>query len=346
MYLYSPSVHDKVSPPDVPDCPGSLDDAFNATPGPSKTNEETHFDREIPLSTDGSVDNQRFTTSGGVTNTPTRNAQKSKGAGKRNLIPGANKKASSVGDVGDFKTKYRATEKTKKVVVKLAKEAAMNLLKLNNTKVDGLDNEKNGFFIMYKVGGKTFTASEGIAGRQFIEDNEVRDKLIAESKSIDVQLNSPLLTSLLKSQYGSGNHTNTPKSQKRKNYNGIGAQTKKKSNKTDVRREASEDNVEESASKQKRVQKNTTEKRKQSVNNDKVSEGSKSSVTCDDDENRRLWLASMIEEAAEPHRPANSKKPIKEARQLYPFKCSDCNVKYKTQNGYMKHMKDKHDLID
>ena len=155
------------------------------------------------------------------------------------LIPGANKKASNVGDVGDFKTKYKATEKNKKLGVKLDKEVAMNLLKLNNTKVDGLENEKNGFFILYKVGTKTFTASEGIAGKEFIKDIEVRDTLIGESKSIDVQLNSPLLTSLLKSQYGSGNNTNTPKSHKRKNYNGIGVQEKKKSSQKDVRHEAS-----------------------------------------------------------------------------------------------------------
>ena len=177
MYSYSPSINDEVSPPDVPDGPGLLDDAFMATPGPSKRNEEIHFDTEMALSTAGSVNNsedrignQRFTSSGGIRNTPTRNAQKRTGAAKRNLIPGANKKASNVGDIGDFKTKYRATEKTKKVVVKLGKESAMNLLKLNNSRVDGLDNEKNGFFIMYKVGGKFFTASEGIAGREFIEE--------------------------------------------------------------------------------------------------------------------------------------------------------------------------------
>ena len=336
-----------------------LDNAFmdTPTPGPSHRNiVEINVDRDIALSASnaGSVvnspnvnRNQRFTSSGGVRSTPTRIAQKKREAGKRNLIPGANKKASGVGDVGDYKTKYRATEKTKKLVVKLAKDAAMNLLKLNNTKVDGLDNEKNGFFFMYKVGGKTFIASEGIAGKEFLEDEEVRTTLISESKSIDVQLNSPLLTSLLKSQYGSGNKQNTPKSQKRKNYNGIGAQ--KKAKQTEVRHEASEDYEAVQVSQQKRVQKSTAKKRKNTVQNDNASEGTvisaDTSITSENDENRRRWLASMIDEATEPQRPANSKRPRKDARQLFPFKCSECNAKYKTKNGFTKHMKDKH-LID
>ena len=71
----------------------------------------------------------------------------------------------------------------------------LSCLKLNNTKVDGLDNEKNGFFFMYKVGGKTFVASEGIAGKEFLEDEEVRTTIISESKSIDIELNSSLLAS-------------------------------------------------------------------------------------------------------------------------------------------------------
>ena len=91
--------------------------------------------------------------------------------------------------------------------------------------------------------------------------------------------------------------------------------------------------------------KNTGEKRKRLFNNDKVSEGSETNVSCDDDETKRRWLASMIEEAAEPERPKNSKKPKKDARQSFPFKCSECNAKYKTENGFVKHMKDKH-LID
>ena len=53
----------------------------------------------------------------------------------------------------------------------------------------------------------------------------------------------------------------------------------------------------------------------------------------------------MIDEATEPQRLTNSKRPRKEARQLFPFKCSECNAKYKTKNGFTKHMKDKH-LID
>ena len=61
------------------------------------------------------------------------------------------------------------------------------------------------------------------------------------------------------------------------------------------------------------------------------------------DENR--WLEEMIQEETEPIRPSNSKKPIKEARQLFPFKCSECTAKYKTKTGYTKHLRDKHGLI-
>ena len=60
MYSYSPSVNNEVPPPDVPDCPGSndlFDDAFMATPGPSKTNEETQFDRDMAGSNAGSLIN-------------------------------------------------------------------------------------------------------------------------------------------------------------------------------------------------------------------------------------------------------------------------------------------------
>ena len=70
------------------------------------------------------------------------------------------------------------------------------------------------------------------------------------------------LTSLLKSQYGSTNKQNTPKSHKRKNYNGIGAQAKKKAKQTEVRHEASEDDEDVQVSNQRRGQKSTAEKRK------------------------------------------------------------------------------------
>ena len=62
----------------------------------------------------------------------------------------------------------------------------MNLLKINNTKVDGLDNAENGFFMMYKVGGKTFMVSEGIAEKKFVENEVDREKIIKEAKNIDL----------------------------------------------------------------------------------------------------------------------------------------------------------------
>lgn len=323
---------------------GNLDDAFVATPSRRNLVSEILTESEVPLPNlsvrnveNDSQENQiqRFTSTGGIRNTPKRSAKKRDQAGKSNLVGGANKKAKNVQDVGEYTTRYRATEKTKKLVIKHAKEAAMNVLKLNNSKVDGLDNENHGFFMLFKVGKKIFTACEGIAGKEFIENEDIRDKLIKESKNIDVHLNNALLTSLLKSQYGQGKNTNTPKSQKRQNYNGIGAQTKTK--KKVPRHEASEhENVSITAK-----DKNTSEKRSRDKSFSTVSE--KSGDT--EDENRREWLDGMIKEATEPVRPSNSKKPRKEARQLFPFKCSRCNAKYKTKVNFVKHMKDKHALL-
>ena len=292
---------------------------------------------------------QRLTSTGGIRNTPKRQTQKKSQAGKANLRAGGNKKVTNIEDIGEFKTKYRAIEKTKHLVIKHAKEESMNLLKINNTKVDGLDNAENGFFMMYKVGGKTFMVSEGSAGKKFVENEEEREKVMKDAKNIDIQLNSFLLTSLLKSQYATSKTQNTPKSQKRKNYNGIGGENKKR--RTDLRNDNQEEN---SVAKKRQSRKKNTRYTNIGVDDSFVnidkSAGSDDNSTMneedDDDDNRESWLASMINEATQQHpRPPNSKEPRKEARQLFPFRCSECPAKYKTQGGFTKHLREKHDLL-
>jgi hypothetical protein len=172
---------------------------------------------------------QRITSTGGIRATPKRQAQKRNQAGKDNLVAGGNRKVKDVKDIGEFKTKYKANEKTKNLITKHAKEASEHLLKLSNSKVDGMDEEENGFFMAFKAGGRTFIAREGVVGKKFVEDEAYRETLIEASKTIDIQLNNTLLTSMLKAQYGTTKKTNTPKSHKRKNYNGIGGQKLKKS---------------------------------------------------------------------------------------------------------------------
>ena len=292
---------------------------------------------------------QRLTSTGGIRNTPKRQTQKKSQAGKANLRAGGNKKVTNIEDIGEFKTKYRAIERTKHHVIKHAKEESMNLLKINNTKVDGLDNAENGFFMVYKVGGKTFMVSEGSAGKKFVENEEEREKLMKDAKNIDIQLNSFLLTSLLKSQYATSNTQNTPKSQKRKYYNGIGGENKKR--RTDLRNDNQEEN---SVAKKRQSRKKNTRYTNigvddSFVNSDKSAgsdDNSAMNEEDDDDHNRESWLASMINEATQQHpRLPNSKKPRKEARQLFPFRCSKCPAKYKTQGGFTKHLRENHDLL-
>ena len=91
----------------------------------------------------------RRTTSGGIRATPKRAVNQK---GKSNLVAGANKKLDKIENLGEFKTKYKANERTKHLIEKHGKEAAENLLKLNNSKVDGLDEKKNGFVLIYKSG--------------------------------------------------------------------------------------------------------------------------------------------------------------------------------------------------
>ena len=249
------------------------------------------------------------------------------------MVAGGNKKMKDVKDIGEFKTKYKANEKTKNLITKHAKEAAEHLLKLSNSKVDGIDKEENGFFMTFKAGGRTFIASEGVVGKKFVEDEDYRDTIIGASKTIDVQLNNTLLTSMLKAQYGTAKEVNTPKSHKRKNYNGIGGQAKKKAKPT-------EDTADKSKKKKKTVSVDASSESDEPVDSDP---NAADEVAEPDDENR--WLEEMIQEETEPIRPSKSKKTIKEARQLFPFKCSECSAKYKTKTGYEKHLREKHGLI-
>ena len=69
---------------------------------------------------------------------------------------------------------------------------------------------------------------------------------------------------------------------------------------------------------------------------------SSESEKSDDGQNR--WLESMIQADTEPRITGKSKPPKKQARQLFPFQCSECNAKYKTEKGYTKHLREKHGL--
>ena len=144
-------------------------------------------------------------------------------------------------------------------------------------------------------------------------------------------MNSPILTSLLKSQYGASNHEGTPKAHKRKNYKGIGAQNKKKkSNRENVM----EENVSEKVS-GKSGSKNI---------DDSLNTTDDSIDTNIDDDAQNRWLEEMIQDEIVPRKSVASTPPKKPPRQLYPFKCSECDAKYKTKKGFEKHLKEKHGL--
>ena len=141
-------------------------------------------------------------------------------------------KIENLSNIGEFSNKYRAVEKTKQLIQKHATEAGENILKLNNTKTDGVDKKDNGFVLLYKVGNKTFMVNEGTMGKQFVESIDYRNILIGEAKKVEVKLKTDLLTSLLKSQYGNTTEYDTPREHKRKNYKGIGAENKKRKTNT------------------------------------------------------------------------------------------------------------------
>ena len=165
----------------------------------------------------------RRTTSGGIRATPKRAVQNK---GKSNLVAGAHKKLDKIENLGEFKTKYKANERTKHLIEKHGKEAAENLIKLNNSKVDGLDEKENGFVLIYKSGEKSFIVSEGHMGRRMIESEEYRNDMFEHAKKVEVNLKTKMLTSILKGQYGKSKGVSTPEAHKRKTYRGIGGQKK------------------------------------------------------------------------------------------------------------------------
>ena len=273
---------------------------------------------------------QRVTSSGGIRSTPQRRAQKKINSGKKNLLSGSKKPVDAT-NIGQFNSKYKATARMKHIITKHSKEASEFLLKVNNSLAGGLKNKENGFFMAFKAGDKVFVASEGAVGKKFVEEDEYRAEVIKDAKVIDVKLNSPILTSLLKSQYGASNHEGTPKAHKRKNYKGIGAQNKKKkSNRENVM----EENVSEKVS-GKSGSKNI---------DDSLNTTDDSIDTNIDDDAQNRWLEEMIQDEIVPRKSVASKPPKKQPRQLYPFKCSECDAKYKTKKGFEKHLKEKHGL--
>ena len=287
---------------------------------------------------------QRTTSTGGIRNTPQRQAQKRNNAGRKNLY-GGKKKIAAVKDIGQFNTKYKAHEKTKLLLKKHAKELGEHLLKLNNTEVDGIKNAENGFFIAYKSAGKTFVAREGTFGKMFVEDEEYRGSLIEEAKVIDVQLNNSVLTSMLKSQYGASKTQNTPKKHKRKDYKGVGAQTKK-SKAVEANKESETVDVSVEPRSVQTSRKKTKSQKANTEDTPTHSDDSINNIISDTSGNSdNSWLRSMIHEETEPRKQINSKPAKKQARQLFPYKCSECPSKYKTQNGYEKHLREKHGLI-
>ena len=127
----------------------------------------------------------RRTPSGGIRATPKRVVTNK---GKSNLVK-------KIEDIGEFKTKYKATERTKHLISKHGKEAAENLLlKFNNSKVDGLDEKENGFILIYKSGEKSFIVSEGHMGRRMVESEEYRKEMFENSKKVEVNLKTQMLT--------------------------------------------------------------------------------------------------------------------------------------------------------
>ena len=269
--------------------------------------------------------------------------------GKNNLSKGTrNKRIKNVNEIGQFNTKYKAHDRTKQLLTKHAKQAAEHFLKLNNTKAGGIDQAENGFFMVFKAGKNVYIANEGIVGKKFIEDEKYRETLIEEGKNIDMKMNTPMLTSFLKSQYGASQSQgqNTPKSQKRKNYRGVGGQNKRPSIPAEevVENTVVADNIDIDHQRQRQLQKkkkNPDSSEKSSINSEKTTSTAEGS---EDSNNQSEWLKKMIATVTEPS-PINSKPPRKEARQLHPFNCSECGTKYKLKQNYIKYLRQKHNLV-
>ena len=264
----------------------------------------------------------RRTLSGGIRTTPRRavNFQK-----KSNLVRGGHKKVDSIENIGEFRNKYKATEKTKHLIQKHGREAAENLLKLNNSEVVGLNEKENGFILIYKTGKKSFIVSEGNMGKNMVENEEYRKEVFESAKNVEINLKTPMLTSLLKSQYGNKKGISTPETHKRSNYRGIGSAPKKRK-------------VADGASETRKSKKKQELREKNIEESDDASDKS-----VDTEEDETSLLQTLIRQEMEPNN-SRSKPPKKQARQLYPFQCSECAAKYKTLPNFEKHLRNKHGL--
>ena len=311
---------------------------------------ETHVNPEEPpqtlnksivenvVATSNSNQSLRRTISGGIRNTPRRAASMKR---KKNLVRGGNKKVDRIENIGEFTTKYRATEKTKHLITKHGKEAGEHLLKLNNSEVDGLNEKENGFVLIYKCGDKAFIVSEGQMGKNMIENEKYRSEVFENAKNVEINLETPMLTSILKTQYASKRKVvSTPEASKRANYRGIGGATKRK--RIDV--EEKDENPRSAKSQKRKHPPKQNEESDDDLDDD--NDDLDVAFLGNDDEQETCWLQSLIREEMEPEPSLQycSKPPKKQAKQLYPFNCSECPAKYKTQANFEKHLRLKHGL--
>ena len=72
-------------------------------------------------------------------------------------------------------------------------------------------------------------------------------------------------------------------------------------------------------------------------------DASDKSVDLEEEEDETSLLQTLIRKEMEPNI-SRSKPPKKQARQLYPFQCSECAAKYKTLPNFEKHLRSKHGL--
>ena len=283
----------------------------------------------------------RRTYSGGIRNTPRRSAAMK---GKLNLVKGGNKKIDSIEKVGEFTTKYKATSKTKHLITKHGREAAENLLKLNNSEIDGLNEKDNGFLLIYKCGDKAFIVNEGQMGRKMLEDDKYRNEVFETAKNVEIDLKTPMLSSILKSQYCSNKSiVSTPEAHKRANYRGIGAASKRK--KTVQEDEDPKSAKAKKAPPRKRII-DVTFDNDHEEDDDEDDESLDLETAVNDDEDESPWLNSLIRQELDsaPVLGSRSKPPKKQAKQMFPFRCSECPAKYKTSGNFEKHLRNKHGL--
>ena len=154
----------------------------------------------------------------------------------------------------------------------------------------------------------------------FVENEEYRGSLIEEAKVIDVQLNNSVLTSMLKSQYGASKTQNTPKKHKRKDYKGVGAQTKK-SKVVEANKESEIVNVSVEPRSAQTSRKKTKSQKADKDDTLTHSDDSLNNIISDTSGiSDNSWLRSMIQEEIEPSKQINSKPAKKQARQLFPYK--------------------------